>query len=730
MRAQVQTVPIKDSTTVWGAKAGNQTVYPGGLDLLTPNLVLHPGACRDMQNFEVSQNGGYGRIGGYERYSGQPAPSAASFVIVQVDAFVTVPTVGEAIEQVSSGATGVVAAINDEPGAFYMVVTQTVGTFDTSGQITAPNGSFAVTEANSPFVVTEADSPFVVPLASTVIGTAVPMTAQLSAQLNAEYEADAAAIYRADIGPVPGSGRLLAAIHMIFNGQDNVYGFRANAAGTAVDIYKSSPAGWVLVPMQNSIAFTAGGGAEPQDGETLIQGPAMATIRRVVIQSGTIAGSTAAGLFVIEPPNLGFAAGAATTSGGMTLTLSGAESAIVVQPGGVYEWAKYNFSGQLITRRIYGCDGVNPAFEFDGETYVPIPSGFVPDAPTHMTCHKQHLMLAQGSSFLFSGDGTPYRFSAVDQGGEIATGDDITALLTLPGDESAAAMGVWMTTSTGVLYGSGLATFSFVAFNTGTGANARSVQNLFDTVAFPDIGIVNLKTTLNYGNFLASALTKNIQPFINQERTKISASSVSRSKGQYRVFFSDGFGLYLTFNNSAYMGAAPVLFPNAVGTIDDDTDVAGNEVIYFGGLDDGGYVYQLDAGPSFDGATLSAYFTSAWDYVRSPEWLKRFYRARIEIQGSAYAAIQFNYALADNSPLVGQPSATSYSSSFSPALWDAVYWDNFYWDGTTIAPTYADMVGTGQDVQFTISSATNYIQPFIVSSLTYQYSMRRRLRGM
>ena len=72
----------------------------------------------------------------------------------------------------------------------------------------------------------------------------------------------------------------------------------------------------------------------------------------------------------------------------------------------------------------------------------------------------------------------------------------------------------------------------------------------------------------------------------------------------------------------------------------------------------------------------------------------------------------------------------AYASSFSPALWDAAYWDNFFWDGQTVAPTYADMVGTAQDVQPTIISTTNYIQPFNISSIIYQFSVRRRLRGM
>ena len=58
---------VKDSTTYFGAKSIREGgVSPGGLDLLTPPLSLHPGAVRDILNFQVELNGGYGRIAGYE----------------------------------------------------------------------------------------------------------------------------------------------------------------------------------------------------------------------------------------------------------------------------------------------------------------------------------------------------------------------------------------------------------------------------------------------------------------------------------------------------------------------------------------------------------------------------------------------------------------------------------------------------------------------------------------
>lgn len=728
-----QFAPIKDSTTYFGAKfaSGLQTgtVYPGGLDLLTPPLSLQPGAVRDILNFEVALNGGYGRIGGYERYNGLPSPSAAAFFIVQVATFVTVPSAGDHISQASSGASGIVAFVSNAPGAYYMVVTKTTGAFDTIGVVTRGNPAYVITPAN-PLTVTSANSPFIVPMAATVIGTAITPTIQLTSQLNAQYQAAAADIYRLDIGPVPGSGPLLGVVHMIFAGVDFVYAFRANALGTAVGIWQSSAAGWVSIPLYNTVSFTAAGTETPQDGDILTQGPASATIQRVVITDGTIAGATAVGTFIVTTPNLGFSAGAATTSSGTTLMLSGPQTPIVLQPGGNYEFSKYNFFGQLATRRIYGCDGVNLGFEFDGTTYTPIVTGAEPLVPSHVLAHKEHLFFSYQSSLVFSGPGTPFRYSAVDGGGEIATGDTITNMLTLPGQQTTAAAGIWMLSTTGILYGVDLTTFNFVLYNAGTGANPRSSQNLYDSLVFADIGVVNLQTSLNYGNFVSGTLTKNIQPFIDQERTKISASSVQRSKGQYRAFFRDGYGLWLTFSNQSYLGAGLVQFPNPVNCVDDDTNSIGAEVSYFGSSDNLGYVYQLDTGPSFDGANLPAYFVGAWDYFKTPRWLKRYYRASIEIEGNAYAEISFNYGLGDNSPLIGQPTATTYQSSFSPALWDNATWDNFYWDGQTTSPTYADMVGTGSDIQPTLRSGTNYIQSYVISSIIYEYSMRRRLRGV
>lgn len=707
-RDKMNMPPVKYSTTRCGGGITNTGVsYPGGLDLTTPSLTLQPGALRDILNFECAQSGGYARIQGYERVDGRAAPSDATYTIVAVSAFTNVPTIGQVLAQASSGASGTIITVVTTASAPYVAVTKVSGgAFDYTGQVK---------------------------VGTTVIGNATTPMITVTPLLNAQYLAAAADVYRALIGAVPGTGAVLGVVGMVFGGVDNVYAFRADGMG-GVALYKTTSSGWVLVPYFNTVEFTGGTGIafSPSDGAILTQGGVTATIKRVMWQSGAWAssGGTAVGTLVVTNPSGGdFTGGSATTSDGATITLGGAQSAISFAPGGHFQFVKCNFSGQLITRRIYGCDGVNKCFEFDGETLAPITTGLSPDAPENIAFHKNYLFISQASSLLYPGVGTPFKWDAIDGGGEIATGDIVTGLLTLPGSQSTATLGVYLRSNTSFLYGLDPTTFNYVSFNTGSGGLQFSAQNLFDTFVLDDLGVITLKTTLNWGNFLPTTLTKNILPFILQERGKLAASSVMRTKSQYRLFFNDGYGLWLTTVNQQYLGAAVVLFPNPVFCCDEGETSEGAEITYFGSNDGQGYVYQLDTGTSFDGAAIDAHITLAWDPIKSPRLLKQFRAASIEMQGESYASIQFGYQLGYGSSLIGQPTGVQYTTGFAAApVWDQFIWDNFFWDGQTLAPTDVDMTGTAENVQVILSSTTNYIGAFTIDSVIYHYTARRGIR--
>jgi hypothetical protein len=115
---------------------------------------------------------------------------------------------------------------------------------------------------------------------------------------------------------------------------------------------------------------------------------------------------------------------------------------------------------------------------------------------------------------------------------------------------------------------------------------------------------MSLVTSLNFGNFVPAALTMNIPKFIQQKRGLAVGSTVNRDKGQYRVFFSDGSGLYMTVLNGKVLGSMPVQFQHNVTCCIDSEAPNGGTVQFFGSTN--GFVYQMDLGTSFDGEFIAA----------------------------------------------------------------------------------------------------------------------------
>ena len=666
----------------------------GGLDLVTPTLSLKPGVARDALNFECNVTGGYTRIAGYERFDGHPAPSAAIYSILAVTMSAAV-SLGATINGQTSSATGVLLA--------------------------TPTGQLVLTAVSGPFTNGEN-----LRVGASVVAVCNSTIGQIgTASLSAAYSALAANSYRAAISKPTGSGPVRGVVQF----GNNVYAFRNNVGATAVDVWKSSAAGWVAVPLYKTVSFTAGGTATPADGATLTQGGVTATVKRVCKQAGAWSGS-AAGTFVITAPAGGnFAAGAATLTGGATATLSGVQTAITLAPSGRFEFVSGNFGGAATgASRIYGCDGVNKAFEFNGDVLAPITTDMPSDAPKHIAVFKNHLFLAFDASLQNSGIGEPFAWSAILGSGETSAGERITNLLLLPGNQSGGALLVQTRNNTLILYGSSTANFNLVTYNNGIGAIDYTASNMAGVYSFDDRGVMGLNTTLAYGNFEQAALSANIRPFIVSNRAYAQASCVNRERSQYRLFFSNGYGLYNTIVNDKFMGSLPVNFPDPVFCIWEGEDGSGNEVTYFGSAD--GYVHQLDMGTSFDGAAINSYVTLNYDAIRGPRILKRFRKAAAEVSGSTYAPISVSYSLGYASPSIAPQSTASYASDFSVGQWDSgLTWDSgLVWNGRSLMPSEIELTGTAENIALTFGNNTDYTGQFTINSLIVHYTPRRGLR--
>ncbi len=665
----------------------------GGLDQVTPTLSLPPGVARRAANFECSINGGYSRIGGYERFDGRPAPSSALYTLVNVT-FTGSVTNGTVLTGGGSGATGTVIATTDES----IVLTKVTGDFAVGEQL-SDGVNFVAT-------VTE------------ILGI------EIDGLLDATYRGLAADDYRDDIGAVPGSGPVRGVA--FYNGV--VYAWRNNAGGTALGLYKSTSSGWTQITFGKELSFTTGT-AEIAEGDTIsgATSSATGTVARVVLESGSWSGGDAAGRLILSSDSGTFqAAELLQVSAANKATCSGAASQITLNPSGRVTTVIANFGGGTANYRLYGADGANQAFEFDGTTYVPINTGMATDTPKHIAFHKQHLFLSFGASLQFSSLGYPYQWTPLLGAGELAMNAEITNLIPLPGDQSSGALGVYTRSDTSVLYGTSSANFALSTFNTGTGGYAYTAQNIDQAYVLDDRGIMSLGTSLNFSNFLPASLTMNLRPFLQQRLALAVGSTVNRERGQYRVFFSDGTALFMTVVNGKLLGTMPIQFQHTVSCVTEGEDLNGAVTSFFGSTN--GYVYELDKGTSFDGEVISANLTLVYNSIGTPRVRKRFRKASIETTGDAYAELQFSTDLGYRSAEIDQPNDANYSNDLRSAYWDSLIWDQFVYDGSDISPTEIEVTGTAENLAIRLSSTSAIFKQFTVNSVLLHYTPRRGLR--
>lgn len=665
----------------------------GGLDQVTPTLSLPPGVVKRAANFEASITGGYTRIAGYERFDGHPNPSDAQYNVL-TGAFITVPTVGQTVNGASSGVTAKVIQVNDGS----VVVTRATGYFIQGELLT--DGSSNVMEIAE--VTTASDG-----------------------LTDAQYLLLAADDYRADIGEVPGDGPVRGVAY--FNG--DVYAWRNNLTNTAMGMWKSTPSGWSAVNLGYELFFTAGTAAI-SEGQTVTGATSGATavVKHIVVQDGDWTTLDAAGFLSFQAVTGTFVTGESIQVGGATkATANGGSKAVTLLPNGRVDTVISNFGGYTEVPSLYGCDGVNPAFElYEDGRYVQIYTGMSQDNPSHVNAHKNHLFLAYKSSVQHSAPGNPHNWNPVDGAGEISLNASVTEWLVQPGDQSSGAMAIYTRNDTYMLYGTGQANWNLTPYNVGTGAIAYTGQNMSSSFVLDDRGVINLATTLNYGNFDTSALTLNIRPFIQARRNLAVASCVNREKSQYRVFFSDGTAIYLTMANNSMLGAMPMQFPIRVTCIVEGEKPDGSETSFFGA--DNGFVYRLDAGSSFDGDNIPANLSLVYNSINSPRILKRYRKASVEMTGESYAEIEFSYDLGYRSAFIDQPDGFNANSDLRSSYWDSFTWDRFVWDGGELSPSEIEMNGTAENVSIRISSVSNLFLPFTVNSVILHYTPRRGLR--
>ena len=670
------------------------TRFRGGLDMESPALSISPGALLRGMNYVALSEGGYERIDGYERYSGQPSPSAAVYYRAPCTFTAGGPSVGETITGVASGSTGVVITV----GTDYINFTKQSAAF-TSSEIFnvggSPKGTFTAAQV---------------------------FNGEPTALLHATALNLAADCYRADIakpaGAYPIRGLALLA--------GTLYAFVDNAGGTAGEIYKATAAGWVNVPLFHQISFTTGVAAIAE-GDTITQvtSGATALVKRVVLESGTWAAGTAAGRLIITTITGTFnAVNALQVAAATKATASSLATAITITKGGRYETIVYNFTGSTATRRIDGCDGVNPGFEFDGTTYVPIHTGMAADTPQYVSAFKHQLVFSYHGSSQNSSPGKPYIWSVVSGAGEIAVGDDISGY-----SVEAETLLIMSRNSANQLIGENSDTFALDPLDAEIGAIPRTIQSVGRTYCLDDRGIIQITRAQEFGNFNLGTVSGKVQRVIEALRAVVVASSVYRAKDQYRLYGSDGTGLCMAISvgeRGLEYYFTEFLYPVNVACTVSGEDSTGKDVVFFGS--DAGMVYQVDKGSSFDGEDIEAYIWLPFNHSKSPEVLKSYRKATIEMTATGYAALRFGVEFSYGDTDV-QPHRTEMKEiAGTGGYWDLADWDEFYYDTKIVSNPSISIAGDGTNISPIIYSKSDIDLGHKLDGVMIQYTPRRLVR--
>jgi len=665
-------------------------VMRGGLDIAVAALFAKPGTLRLAYNYEPFVGGGYERIGGIERFDGRPRPSDASYIMLQYTLTGVAPIVGETINGQTSGATGVVIYAAGDKVA-----------------VTRVTGNFAVETLR---------------VGVTAFGTVTDLAPALDGFLDNQMYALAATSYRADIAGVPGSGR----IRGVYVLNDVVYAWRNNAGGTAMEIYKSAVGGWTLVPLYYEVSFTVGT-AEPAEGAAIAQGGTTATIKRVVLESGSWAGGTAAGRYIITAPSGGsFSAGAFNTASMGTIPGAGAGvyhgTAITLSPDGVVRAVRYNFTASLATRRLYGCDGVNREFEFDGDILVPLVTGMGAVRASAVAGHKLHLAFGYRGSVQVSGIGFPYKWTPLTGAAELGTGDEIADLVSVGGNEVASALMVLCVNSLFVLYGNSTADFKMVPLSAISGCSAGSAQDVGGVVALDSGGFVRYPPTQAFGNFAWNSVSLQIDQLARGQTAACSVFVAPTNR--YRIFFADGTSLTGSPNGKNFEWTATYVGRTILCA--DHAEIAGNARTFYG--DSTGMVYEADVGRSFDGDPIEYAIRTNELAQSSPSVIKQYRILELESKAGSAFTLRVAAEFSDADQEIEPAQETTLNQYGSGLYYDISNYDESYWDVGGVARKRFTVEGSGTSISYIMAGLSDNELPHILQALTTTYSTRRLAR--
>lgn len=399
---------------------------------------------------------------------------------------------------------------------------------------------------------------------------------------------------------------------------------------------------------------------------------------------------------------------------------------VTLDPDGSYEFVNYNFYASSSSVRMYGVDGVNLPFMFDGTTFTQLTIPGATDPAEHIAAHKNHLFLSYPEGqWVHSGIGDPTKWDTATEGaGAGGIGDDIVAIRPTVGG----ALAFFCRNRINIMYGSSQSDWQANDVRNQSeqaGAIAGTVQTVgTDIVYLDDRGLSVLGQTQSFGNFKAATIDKPVRKFISARKDSVICSTISRTYDEYRLFFTSNTETEVltgTFGRG-FEGFARTVYPFVVTCVCSLEDSSGDERIFVGASD--GFVYELDKGVSFNGNDIETYIKTAFNHVRSPTHRKRFRYVRFSMSSLDSVTLkvkpEFDYGSGEKFSHLIIDGAT-YGGG---GVYGESDWGSFIWGGQIYNESDADIVGTGKNMSLLIYHKASDVESFTVHDATITYSPR------
>lgn len=219
-----------------------------------------------------------------------------------------------------------------------------------------------------------------------------------------------------------------------------------------------------------------------------------------------------------------------------------------------YLFITANFYGDPNWKSMYGVNGVDRAFAYNGEYFYKIfahPDDDK-DKPRHIANHHSHLALGYAEGRVdVSVVGEPYNFDGAKGASSWAFGDNVTGLLPLSGT----MLGIFCQKSVWGLSGTTVDNFTSQVISPKMGAIEYTVTDMGFPVYANVYGIYTLSQTTEYGDYKGTPLSQDVSPWLRDRLQRDGTSDKEvvvawpvRAKNQYKLAFADGYVLTMTMN--------------------------------------------------------------------------------------------------------------------------------------------------------------------------------------